>query len=75
MWGFSNLLMFSAILIFKKPEDYIALYSQNKTQKLVSIYQRRIIDEMGTIDKGITTKINDLLKMRRQSAKSFGTNR
>lgn len=27
MWGVSNLLMISAILMFKKGEDYIALYS------------------------------------------------
>ena len=56
--------------MFKKGEDYIALYSQKKTQALVSIYQRRIIDKYGRTDSGIATRINNLVNMRRKSAKS-----
>ena len=38
----------------------------------MSIYQRRIIDKFGRTDSGITAKINNLVKMRRKSAKSLG---
>lgn len=55
------------ILLLKISEDYIANYSINKDQKLVSIYQRKI-NKHNKIGKGIEDRIKKLRKFSETSS-------
>lgn len=60
-FGLSNLIYFMLILKMKKCEDYIASCSVLKTLTIVSIHQRRIIDNHGHFDGGV---VEDLKKQK-----------
>lgn len=64
-FGIEYMLFFLIILCFKQSEDYIANYSQAQNHKIVSIYQRRIIDDLGNIDGGLKAEIKEIIKTNR----------
>ena len=53
IYGLFTIVFFFIIITVKKVEDYIALFSQHQTQRLVSIYQKRITDDEGHLDGGL----------------------
>jgi len=69
-FGIEYMLFFLIILFFKQSEDYIANYSQAHNHKIVSIYQRRIIDDVGNIDGGLRAEIKEIVKTNRSTLAS-----
>ena len=72
-FGMENMLFFIIILYFKQPEDYIANYSQAHNHKIVSIYQRRIVDDVGNIDGGLSAEIKEIIKRNKSAQKPSAT--
>lgn len=64
--GCNLLLQCGTILAFKKEDDYIKRYSKLNAMSIVSIFQRRILNENGKIDGGLMSERRELLKEGQQ---------
>ena len=64
--GCNLLLQCGTILVFKKEDDYIKRYSKLNAMSIVSIFQRRILNENGKIDGGLMSERRELLKEGQQ---------
>ena len=66
VFGIFDLFFFSIIILFKNSEDYIALFSQSLNQKIVSIYQRRILNDEGLLESNsiIEAQVKEIKKAR-----------